>query len=84
MSLRLAWPTPGTSPWLSMDEVIAREQKAAHKSPKFVALVVALTLWHFGAEAGDRSIDLRGIAVVPHIQSSAMRYRREPDRSLGA
>lgn len=55
-----------------------------HKSSKFAALVVVLTLCRFGAEAGDRSIDLLGIAVVPHIQSSEMRYRREPDRSLGA
>jgi len=29
-------------------------------------------------------LELRGTAVIPHLQSTEMRYRREPDRSLGA
>lgn len=46
-----------------------------------VLIAVAQTL---NAYARDGALDLAGVAVVPHIQSAEMRYRREPDRSLGA
>ena len=29
-------------------------------------------------------LELRGTSVIPHSQSTTLRYRREPDRSLGA
>jgi len=29
-------------------------------------------------------LDLKGATVTPHLQSTEMRYHREPDRSLGA
>ncbi len=34
--------------------------------------------------SAEGSLDLRGAVVVPHSQSKEMRYRREPDFSLGA
>ena len=49
-----------------------------------LVLLLALAQLTLSVNAGDSSIDLRGVAVVPHIQSTEMRYRREPDRSLGA
>ncbi len=49
-----------------------------------LVLFLALVQSNFGIKAGDSCVDLRGVTVVPHIQSSEMRYRREPDRSLGA
>jgi hypothetical protein len=49
-----------------------------------LVLLLALAQWTLSANAGDSFLDLRGVAVVPHIQSEEMRYRREPDRSLGA
>jgi len=47
-------------------------------------LLLALAQWTFGARAAENTLDLQGVAVVPHVQSEGMRYRREPDRSLGA
>ncbi len=47
-------------------------------------MLLGLAQGPLSANGGDSSLDLRGIAVVPHIQSEEMRYRREPDRSLGA
>lgn len=49
-----------------------------------VVLALALIQGRVSAQAGGSFPELRGISVVPHIQSSEMRYRREPDRSLGA
>ena len=34
--------------------------------------------------AGASGLQLQGLAVTPHLQSKEMRYRREPDFSLGA
>jgi hypothetical protein len=34
--------------------------------------------------AADVTLDLAGVTVTPHLQSRAMRYRNEPDFSLGA
>lgn len=45
---------------------------------------LALAQWTLSADARDSSLDLQGVAVVPHVQSQEMLYRREPDRSLGA
>lgn len=36
--------------------------------------------WH---SAISQSLQLEGLAVIPHIQSTEMRYRQETDRSLG-
>jgi hypothetical protein len=55
-----------------------------HTLGKLLVPLAVVLLWNFGAEAGDGSLGLRGVAVVPHVQSTEMRYRREPDRSLGA
>jgi hypothetical protein len=49
-----------------------------------LGLLLAAGQSTLSANAGDSPLDLRGVAVVPHIQSEEMRYRREPDRSLGA
>lgn len=34
--------------------------------------------------AGGAEIAVEGVTVTPHVQSAEMRYRQEPDRSLGA
>ena len=49
-----------------------------------LVLFLVLVQWTLSSNAGARSIDVRGVAVVPHRQSTEMRYRREPDLSLGA
>jgi hypothetical protein len=49
-----------------------------------LVVLLALGQWTLSANDSVSSLDLRGIAVVPHLQSTEMRYRREPDRSLGA
>ena len=41
-----------------------------------------LSLLAANAHAGALSVE--GVHVVPHVQSSEMRYRRETDFSLGA
>lgn len=38
----------------------------------------------FLPQRGAAALVLEGSSVVPHQQSTALRYRREPDRSLGA
>ena len=35
-------------------------------------------------QPGAAALVLEGTSVVPHQQSTELRYRREPDRSLGA
>jgi hypothetical protein len=35
-------------------------------------------------ESQAAELDLTGIAIIPHVQSGAMRYRRDPDPGLGA
>jgi len=35
-------------------------------------------------QSGAADLNLTGMAVIPHVQSTELRYRREPDRSLGA
>ena len=37
-----------------------------------------------GSAGHGESLKTGGISVIPHVQSEEMRYRREPDRSLGA
>ena len=49
-----------------------------------LVVLLALAHWTLVANPGESPLDLRGVAVVPQFQSEAMRYRREPDRSLGA
>jgi hypothetical protein len=46
----------------------------------YVLLFSALSFGQRGAAA----LVLKGITVTPHVQSVELRYRREPDRSLGA
>jgi hypothetical protein len=46
----------------------------------YVLLFSALSFGRRGAAA----LILKGITVTPHVQSVELRYRREPDRSLGA
>ena len=36
------------------------------------------------ASAGGATLSLEGVHVVPHVQSTEMRYRQKPDFSLGA
>ncbi len=48
------------------------------------ALALAGGLAGHGLAGFAQSLELRGVNVVPHVQSSEMRYRREPDFSLGA
>ena len=48
----------------------------------FPALLLGLALVAAGGSA--QPLELRGVQVVPHVQSREMRYRREPDFSLGA
>jgi len=47
-------------------------------------LITALASWPTPGAAAEMPLELRGTAVIPHVQSTEMRYRREPDRSLGA
>jgi len=47
-------------------------------------LITALAGWLTTCEGATIPLELRGTAVIPHIQSTEMGYRREPDRSLGA
>ena len=49
-----------------------------------LVLLLTFVQWTLSVDAGDRSMDLRGVAVAPHLQSTEMRYRREADPSLGA
>jgi hypothetical protein len=53
-----------------------------HPFPRYLrswlALLLVLGQWTLSLNAGDSTVDLRGVAVVPHLQSTAMRYRREP------
>ena len=37
-----------------------------------------------GSASQGEPLKAAGITVIPHLQSQVMRYRREPDRSLGA
>jgi hypothetical protein len=48
-----------------------------------VLLLAALMPWRV-PETKAAGLDLAGIAVTPHVQSSEMRYRRDPDPGLGA
>ncbi len=50
----------------------------------FFRVITALAVWPTPGAAAVSPLELRGIAVIPHVQSTEMRYRREPDRSLGA
>lgn len=46
------------------------------------ALLCCLIVLHATARAG--SLTIEGVHVVPHVQSTEMRYRQKPDFSLGA
>lgn len=48
----------------------------------FVALLSATDVT--GKAAVAASLELAGLAVTPHVQAAGMRYRRDPDPSLGA
>ncbi len=48
-----------------------------------LALLTCITAWE-PTEAVAAALHLAGTAVIPHVQSTELRYRREPDRSLGA
>lgn len=49
----------------------------------FFAVALYFTaLGHTAAAAGR--LEVAGLTVTPHVQASGMRYRREPDPSLGA
>ena len=48
-----------------------------------LTLLICISAWQ-PAEAVAAALALAGTAVIPHVQSTEMRYRREPDRSLGA
>jgi hypothetical protein len=52
------------------------------KSLKTKRLLPVLVL--LGVPVIAQSLEVAGTAVVPHVQSREMRYRREPDWSLGA
>ena len=47
-------------------------------------LISALTGWAAAGMGIELPLELRGTAVIPHVQSTEMRYRREADFSLGA
>ena len=47
-------------------------------------LILALAGWLMPGKGAEMPFELRSAVVIPHIQSTEMRYRREPDRSLGA
>jgi len=47
-------------------------------------LITALASWLTTCKGAEMPLELRGTAVIPHIQSAEMRYRRKPDPSLGA
>ena len=49
-------------------------------------LLALLGIWHVTAShaGGTRALVVEGFHVVPHLQSTEMRYRRQPDFSLGA
>jgi len=47
-----------------------------------IGMLVAVSQFALTARAGTLTVE--GIHVVPHVQSSEMRYRRQPDFSLGA
>ncbi len=46
------------------------------------ALLCCLIVLHATASAG--SLTIEGVHVVPHVQSTEMRFRQKPDFSLGA
>ena len=46
------------------------------------ATLCCLVLFPTNASAGE--LEIQGIHVIPHVQSTEMRYRKEPDFSLGA
>ncbi len=48
-----------------------------------VLTLTSLCLWVTGF-AEPATLDLTGLTVTPHLQSTELRYRREPDFSLGA
>jgi len=47
-------------------------------------VLVAALLGACSGQGADASLDLAGVVVIPHVQSTELRYRREPDFSLGA
>ncbi|MCB1127315.1 MAG: hypothetical protein KDM81_12515, partial [Verrucomicrobiae bacterium] len=48
---------------------------------RFAALSASVVL---ASDGHSQALKLVGVTVTPHVQSTEMRYRREPDFSLGA
>ncbi|MDP8244747.1 MAG: hypothetical protein P9L94_11740 [Candidatus Hinthialibacter antarcticus] len=48
-------------------------------------LLIFVFIFHFGSnKSWSASLQLEGVTVTPHMQSTMMRYRKSTDRSLGA
>jgi len=50
----------------------------------FFLVINTAAVWPTTGAAAEMPLELCGTTVIPHVQSTEMRYRREPDRSLGA
>ena len=70
-------PVPGPR-----TEVRAHRGKLEMKAR--LLLITALAGWLTPGKGVAMPLELRGTVVIPHVQSAEMRYRREPDRGLGA
>ena len=70
-------PVPGTR-----TEVRPHRGKLEMKTR--LLLITALAGWLTTCKGAEMPLELRATVVIPHTQSTEMRYRREPDRSLGA
>lgn len=57
--------------------------KSAIAVSKYFAFLYLILLDYSLVRAADE-LQVQGVHVVPHVQSTEMRFRREPDRSLGA
>ena len=62
----------------------SKAQKISDMTKTQLLLISALTGWAAAGMGIELPLELRGTAVIPHVQSTEMRYRREADFSLGA
>ncbi|MCL4180880.1 MAG: hypothetical protein KJ072_24420 [Verrucomicrobia bacterium] len=58
--------------------------RAVRKLIRGLAFATPICLAVSGATAHADALSVEGVHVVPHVQSSEMRYRQKPDFSLGA
>ncbi len=69
---------------LRLDQSLINPPPRANSGPPALLLVFLLPLLLARIKSGAAQLELAGVTVIPHTQSSEMRYWKEPNPELGA